>query len=61
MAKWSKEAIAEFLRKEQLHYQKIDLPFGLTTPGADRQKTCEMIFGGPSGSGFLFLTIMFPA
>ncbi len=46
MSQWSKPAIEEFLEKAQLHYQKIDLPFGLSTPGADRRGTCARIFPG---------------
>src|SRR5712692_11853622 len=42
---WTKESIKNFLEKEVLHYQKIELPFGLATPGADRRKTSEKIFG----------------
>jgi len=43
---WTKKAIEEFLEKERLEYQKIELPFGLSTPGIDRRKTCEKIFDG---------------
>ena len=46
---WSKEAIEEFLAKEALQYQKVELPFGLSTPGIDRRKTCEKIFAGNLG------------
>ena len=41
---WTREEIENFLDREILHYQKIELPFGLTTPGADRRKTYEKFF-----------------
>ena len=42
---WTKEKIEDFLQKEVLHYQNIKLPFGLSTPGTNRQQTCDRIFG----------------
>ena len=41
---WTKEAIQAFLQREDLQFQKITLPYGLTTPGTDRKSTCELIF-----------------
>jgi 2-polyprenyl-3-methyl-5-hydroxy-6-metoxy-1,4-benzoquinol methylase len=41
---WTREAIENFLATERPRYQKIELPFGLSTPGIDRRKTCEKIF-----------------
>jgi SAM-dependent methyltransferase len=46
MSQWTKKAIENFLANETLQYQKVELPFGLSTPGIDRRKTCEKIFGG---------------
>jgi 2-polyprenyl-3-methyl-5-hydroxy-6-metoxy-1,4-benzoquinol methylase len=43
---WTKEAIESFLESERPQYQRIELPFGLSTPGVDRRKTCEKIFAG---------------
>ncbi len=44
MPEWTKEAIEKFLATETLQYQKVELPFGFSTPGIDRRKTCEKIF-----------------
>jgi 2-polyprenyl-3-methyl-5-hydroxy-6-metoxy-1,4-benzoquinol methylase len=41
---WSKEAIQQFLQDEDLQYQHIALPYGLSTPGTDRKSTCDLIF-----------------
>ncbi|MFB9150295.1 class I SAM-dependent methyltransferase [Roseovarius ramblicola] len=38
------EDIEEFLSKEQLRYQKIDLPFGYSTPGHPRGQIKEILF-----------------
>ncbi len=43
---WTREAIEKFLAEEPLQYQKVELPFGLSTPGIDRRKTREKIFPG---------------
>jgi len=43
---WTREAIENFLATERPCYQKIELPFGLSTPGIDRRKTREKIFAG---------------
>ena len=42
---WSREKIEAFLKSEQLKYQKIELPYGLSTPGTERSATSELIFG----------------
>jgi 2-polyprenyl-3-methyl-5-hydroxy-6-metoxy-1,4-benzoquinol methylase len=42
---WSKQQIEQFLAGEDLRYQKIDLPYGLATPGADRREVCDLAFG----------------
>jgi 2-polyprenyl-3-methyl-5-hydroxy-6-metoxy-1,4-benzoquinol methylase len=41
---WTREAVEKFLQEEPLQYQKVELPFGLSTPGIDRRKTSEKIF-----------------
>lgn len=41
---WSKAEIEAFLAAEDLKYQKIALPHGLSTPGADRKEVCEIAF-----------------
>jgi 2-polyprenyl-3-methyl-5-hydroxy-6-metoxy-1,4-benzoquinol methylase len=41
---WTREAIERFLATERPRYQKIELPFGLSTAGIDRRKTCNKIF-----------------
>ncbi|WP_161957343.1 class I SAM-dependent methyltransferase [Aestuariivirga litoralis] len=43
---WSKAEIEAFLAAEDLKYQKITLPHGLSTPGADRKEVCEIAFAG---------------
>lgn len=43
--KWKEQDIVEFLKNEGLEYQKIQLPFGLSTQGSDRFPTCDRIFG----------------
>ena len=40
----TKRSIEEFLKTERLGYQKIPLPFGLSTPGPDRSSTRDRIF-----------------
>lgn len=41
---WSKEEIERFIAGEDLKYQKITLPHGLSTPGADRREICDLAF-----------------
>lgn len=43
--RWTEQEIREFLQNEQLGYQKIRLPFDLSTSGTDRKLTCDLIFG----------------
>lgn len=45
-SKWTEADVRNFLASEDLQYQKIQLPFGLFTPGEAREATCEAIFGG---------------
>ncbi len=41
---WSESAVREFLEKEDLSYQDIPLPYGLSTGGRDRLPTANAIF-----------------
>jgi SAM-dependent methyltransferase len=41
---WSKEKLVEFLCAEDLPYQKIQLPYGLSTKGKSREETSRKIF-----------------
>lgn len=42
---WTKEEIQAFLERERLKYQKIELPFGLSTPGNTRDQLFDIAFG----------------
>ncbi len=53
---WTQEAIQRFILQEQHGYQKIALPFGLSTPGRDRQATCDRILG-PDLTGLSVLDV----
>ncbi len=44
MTKWSEEQVRDFLSKEKLSYQNIEMPYGLSTGGDDRSYTCQKIF-----------------
>jgi 2-polyprenyl-3-methyl-5-hydroxy-6-metoxy-1,4-benzoquinol methylase len=41
---WTKERIEDLLKRENFTYQRIELPFGLATDGADRSATARAIF-----------------
>jgi SAM-dependent methyltransferase len=41
---WTKERIEDLLKREKFTYQRIELPFGLVTDGADRSATARAIF-----------------
>ncbi len=41
---WTKEQIEDLLKREKFTYQRIELPFGLATDGADRSATARAIF-----------------
>lgn len=41
---WSREQVETLLRSEPFGYQRVDLPFGLATPGDDRRLTADRIF-----------------
>ncbi len=42
--KWSKQEVQKMLEAEELSYQAIELPYGLSTGGKDRSWTCNKIF-----------------
>jgi 2-polyprenyl-3-methyl-5-hydroxy-6-metoxy-1,4-benzoquinol methylase len=46
---WTKREIEEFLAREDPHYQRIELPFGLSTRGSDRRKTADLILRDVAG------------
>src|SRR5581483_11679778 len=41
---YSKEQIEKILAKEDFSYHRVNLPFGLHTPGRDRSRTRDLIF-----------------
>ena len=41
---WSREQVESLLISEPFGYQRIELPFGLATPGDDRRATADRIF-----------------
>jgi len=41
---WTEAQVRRLLDEEPLHYQRIELPFGLATGGADRAPTAARIF-----------------
>lgn len=43
-SRWTEAAVRQLLRRHSYEYQRIDLPFGLKTPGVDRRSTFEKIF-----------------
>lgn len=42
--KWTKQQVQALLESEELAYQSIELPYGLSTGGKDRSWTCDKIF-----------------
>lgn len=42
--KWSQEQVRQFLQRENLSYQNIEMPYGMSTGGDDRSTTCRKIF-----------------
>jgi 2-polyprenyl-3-methyl-5-hydroxy-6-metoxy-1,4-benzoquinol methylase len=42
--KYTKEAIKSILAKEKFEYHRVDLPYGLHTPGQNRSKSLSIIF-----------------
>ncbi len=43
---WTEEKIRALLASEPFNYQAIDLPYGISTGGYDRQGTADQIFAG---------------
>ena len=43
---YTRTEIEETLRERKFGYHRVDLPFGLHTPGADRSETLDLIFPG---------------
>ena len=43
-ASWTREQIEDLLKREKFTYQRIELPYGLVTDGADRSSTANAIF-----------------
>ena len=41
---YTKEQIEQILRDERFHYHRVNLPYGLHTPGRDRSATRDLIF-----------------
>jgi len=41
---WTKEQVQDLIKREKLAYQKIDLPYGLSTGGKDRSATSAAVF-----------------
>jgi 2-polyprenyl-3-methyl-5-hydroxy-6-metoxy-1,4-benzoquinol methylase len=41
---YTKEQIEQILRDERFHYHRVNLPYGLHTPGRDRSTTRDLIF-----------------
>jgi 2-polyprenyl-3-methyl-5-hydroxy-6-metoxy-1,4-benzoquinol methylase len=44
MSTYSRERIEEVLQREAWEYHRVDLPYGLSTPGPDRRSTADVIF-----------------
>ena len=41
---YSKQQIEKILQEERFHYHRVNLPYGLHTPGRDRSATRDLIF-----------------
>src|SRR5215831_14498747 len=41
---YTKEQIESILREEDFEYHRVNLPYGLCTPGMDRSPTSDLIF-----------------
>lgn len=44
MTAYTKNEIEEILRREAWEYHRVELPYGLATPGPDRRPTADIIF-----------------
>jgi len=42
--RWTRQQVEDLLRNEELAYQRVELPYGLSSPGEDRSKTAAVIF-----------------
>jgi SAM-dependent methyltransferase len=42
--RWTKAQVEQLLAEEDFQYQRIELPYGLATPGRDRMSTARQIF-----------------
>src|SRR5688500_4813236 len=42
--RWSEDQVRKLIETEDFRYQKIDLPYGLSTKGHDRSATARQIF-----------------
>ena len=42
--RWSEEDIRKLIAREDFRYQKIELPYGMSTGGKDRSATAKAIF-----------------
>jgi 2-polyprenyl-3-methyl-5-hydroxy-6-metoxy-1,4-benzoquinol methylase len=51
--KWTEREIEDFLFRERLGYQRIELPYGLFTPGDGRPEFCDTIFSDVAGQSVL--------
>ena len=41
---WTENQVKQFLKENSFSYQRIELPYGLSTPGTDRSSTARKIF-----------------
>jgi 2-polyprenyl-3-methyl-5-hydroxy-6-metoxy-1,4-benzoquinol methylase len=42
---WTRQRVLDFVEAAGLKYQKIDLPFGISTPGDERKQAFDIAFG----------------
>ena len=47
--RYSREDIVRYLETARLSYQRIELPYGLATPGPDRRRTADVVFPAELG------------
>lgn len=43
-SQWTKDEVEQMLAREEFLYQRVELPYGLATPGRDRMPTARQIF-----------------
>ena len=46
MTKYTKEQIEKIISEHKFEYQKIELPYNLSTPGSERDTDLDTILGG---------------